>query len=162
MQLGPDGKIYIAGNYDHLDVINNPDRAGLACYYAHNAISLGHIAWYGITNFIDSYNYGSGIPECDTASIDTTFINEIAAFSTSANVYSDPFNYQIVIEFSSSRHPLASFELYNEIGQLVLKKEEISAQKLVIAGIFLPNGMYLYTLYQGRSILKSGKLVLQQ
>src|SRR5882672_8892581 len=72
MQLGPDGKIYIAGNYDHLDVINDPDMAGVSCNYLHDAISLGHVAGYGITNFIDSYHYNNGIPSCKETSTDLT------------------------------------------------------------------------------------------
>jgi len=66
MQLGPDGKIYFAGAYDHMAVINNPNVAGPGCNIVFNAISLGHVCWYGITNFIDSYNYHNGLSGCDS------------------------------------------------------------------------------------------------
>jgi len=156
MQLGPDGKIYIAGNYDHLDVINNPNAAGLACNYSHNSIYLGHVAWYGITNFIDSYIYNNGKPFCNTSFTDTITVNN------NVSVYPNPFDNQLTIEFSSSNHPLASFELYNEIGQLIFDVQEISEQKLVISEISFATGMYLYKIYQGKSIITIGKLVLQR
>lgn len=41
LQLGPDGKIYVASYGHYLSVIQNPDNAGISCNYTHNAIFLG-------------------------------------------------------------------------------------------------------------------------
>jgi hypothetical protein len=40
MQLGPDGKIYVARNSNFLDVISGPDLLGKNCGYKTNAVSL--------------------------------------------------------------------------------------------------------------------------
>ncbi len=61
MQLGPDGKIYLV-DFQHMDVINNPNLPGLSCNFVHYAFTLGgRHSDYGITNFIDSYHYHNGV-----------------------------------------------------------------------------------------------------
>lgn len=57
LQLGPDGKIYIAKwALGHLDVINNPNRLGLNCNYQAEAVHLdGRISKLGLPPFIQSF-----------------------------------------------------------------------------------------------------------
>lgn len=57
LQLGPDGKIYIAKwALGHLDVINNPNRLGLSCNYQAETIYLeGKTSKLGLPPFIQSY-----------------------------------------------------------------------------------------------------------
>lgn len=57
LQLGPDGKIYIAQvGTTSIGVINNPDILGAGCNYAGNAISLnGKTCALGLPPFIQSY-----------------------------------------------------------------------------------------------------------
>lgn len=52
LQLGPDGKIYIAKNYlDSLSVINRPDNPGTSCNFVDNAIYLQYgKSTYGLPN----------------------------------------------------------------------------------------------------------------
>lgn len=54
LQLGPDGKIYMARNpINSLSVINNPDSHGLACNYEKGAVPLGiKNSNYGLPGFI--------------------------------------------------------------------------------------------------------------
>ncbi|RKE92378.1 T9SS type B sorting domain-containing protein [Ichthyenterobacterium magnum] len=64
LQLGPDGRIYraLSATYNeglpHLGVIKNPNLAGLACNYTHNAVDL-EIAQstQGLPPFISSFFY---------------------------------------------------------------------------------------------------------
>jgi len=53
IQIGPDGKLYIAKTDSHLDVINNPNEAGKGCNYVQAAIDLGkRYSTYGLPNNI--------------------------------------------------------------------------------------------------------------
>lgn len=55
MQLGPDGKIYIANNTSTLNMIANPNAWGNACNYIGNALPLGSKkSNSGLPNFISS------------------------------------------------------------------------------------------------------------
>lgn len=57
LQLGPDGKIYVAQNSEQfIGVINNPNTLGLGCNYVMNGPSLaGKVCYYGFPNFVQSY-----------------------------------------------------------------------------------------------------------
>lgn len=57
LQLGPDGKIYVAKNNTSLSVINNPNLLGISCNYSNLSISLsGHSSRMGLPNFASYYN----------------------------------------------------------------------------------------------------------
>jgi len=57
LQLGPDGKIYIARvGKAFLSVINSPDVAGVACNVQNNVVSLsGKLCFWGLPTFIQSF-----------------------------------------------------------------------------------------------------------
>lgn len=57
MQLGPDGKIYMARYLvNWLGVINSPNTAGAGCNYVDNGLSLGAMmSQLGIPNFLTNY-----------------------------------------------------------------------------------------------------------
>jgi trimeric autotransporter adhesin len=85
MQLGPDGKIYIAhNNQNALDVIANPNIAGFGSNFtpAGQALAVGTTSTMGISCFIPSYLTQIAVPPILTVNIgnDTT-INCNAAFS---------------------------------------------------------------------------------
>ena len=63
LQLGPDGKIYIAQyGRQKLSVINNPNIIGLGCNYQINAIDLnGRTCRYGLPPFVTSFFYSPAI-----------------------------------------------------------------------------------------------------
>jgi Secretion system C-terminal sorting domain len=56
MQLGPDGKIYVAV-YSHaaVSVINSPESAGAACNFVLDQVTLNNNCQLGLPNYIDSY-----------------------------------------------------------------------------------------------------------
>ena len=57
LQVGPDGKIYVARNNTSLSVINNPNVIGLGCNYQNLSISLaGRSSRMGLPNFASYYN----------------------------------------------------------------------------------------------------------
>lgn len=57
MQLGPDGKIYVArAGSSFLGVINNPNTLGVGCGYNQNGVSVAPgTSQYGLPTFIQSY-----------------------------------------------------------------------------------------------------------
>ena len=56
LQIGPDGKIYVATVGQYLDVINNPNEKGKECGYKSNALNLsGKNCAYGLPDFVESY-----------------------------------------------------------------------------------------------------------
>jgi gliding motility-associated-like protein len=62
LQLGPDGKIYIATYGAGLSVINNPNNTGLSCNYQHGVINLWGLSYCkdGLPNFIDANGVFNG------------------------------------------------------------------------------------------------------
>ncbi len=92
LQMGPDGRIYVARNATHyLDRINNPSVSGSGCNYESEAVYLGgagtpnHFCILGLPNFIQSFfapaafsweNHCLGDTtsfSCDTASYDSVY-----------------------------------------------------------------------------------------
>ena len=59
LQLGPNGKIYVARhNSSYLGVINNPNSSGSACNYNNSGVNLaGRTSVWGLPFFIQSYFY---------------------------------------------------------------------------------------------------------
>ena len=57
LQLAPDGKIYLARNYQgYLGVINDPNTAGVACNYVEPGVTLGgRTSKEGLPTFISSF-----------------------------------------------------------------------------------------------------------
>lgn len=75
LQLGPDGKIYVARspfvNNTAVGVIHDPNLAGTACNYQDAAITLvGSYASYSFPSFVDSYDYSTAQPDCVTLAVD--------------------------------------------------------------------------------------------
>lgn len=66
LQLGPDGKIYVAiNNHDYLGVINKPDTPGTQCEFIENGVNLaGRICKLGLPNYLSGYfDQSSGCDE---------------------------------------------------------------------------------------------------
>jgi len=74
LQLGPDGKIYVAHyDYDFLGVINNPDIKGNGCNYEFDGVYLeGKKSLIGLPPFIQSYFSISNVTYINTCFEDTT------------------------------------------------------------------------------------------
>ncbi len=94
LQLGPDGKIYVAReNRTFLAVINNPNIKGIGCNFQDNAVSLnGKTCSLGLPNFIDSYDYSNTTVDCETG------INKSNNENLSIIVYPNPAQAAFIIE----------------------------------------------------------------
>ncbi len=92
LQLGPDGKIYVA-SLGQIDVINFPNSVGTACGYQQNAIPLiaGSAGW-GLPQFI--YNVASIPTDNKILATDTCFGNSTTlTVSKITNVVSLVWNF---------------------------------------------------------------------
>ncbi len=102
LQLGPDGKIYVARNYGfYLGVIEYPNILGTPCNYIDTAVFLaGFICRGGLPNFVQSYFYkpsfsfaynntctgdSTGFAISNTNTIDSVIWNFDDSISGSAN-----------------------------------------------------------------------------
>lgn len=75
LQLGPNGKIYVARspflNNTAVSVIHEPNNPGIACNYQDAAITLvGAYCSYSFPSFVDSYDYSTTVSECRNTAID--------------------------------------------------------------------------------------------
>lgn len=79
LQIGPDGKIYVARNNTSLSVINNPNIIGAGCDYQDLSVPLaGRSSRMGLPNFASYYNQQitniiSNQIDCDTYQFSTIF-----------------------------------------------------------------------------------------
>jgi hypothetical protein len=74
LQIGPDGKIYVARGSTSLSVINNPNVVGVGCGYSNLSVSLaGRLGRFGLPNFASYYTppqfvLPNPVVNCNTAS----------------------------------------------------------------------------------------------
>ena len=112
LQLGPDGKIYIATNgKGYLDIIDNPNEIGLSCNYIENGFYLsGKPSALGLPNFIESYFQDTII---------TDNIIEKSDLQSHVGVYPNPNTGQFTLEMDLQEQTRLSIKLYHFTGQLI-------------------------------------------
>lgn len=113
VQLGPDKKIYVVnGNRASLGVINEPNKAGLACDYVDQAILLQNRCGIGLPNFlpvITSAESYKAIQKCENDSINLEIellglgpwnisVTHDGNVNTYNNVTNSPFVYPNVLD----------------------------------------------------------------
>jgi hypothetical protein len=132
LQLGSDGKIYIATGGAYLSVINNPNNAGLNCNYSDSTVHVFGNAGNdsGLPNFIDSYDYSNTTYDCGNGIKELMQNNEII-------IYPNPATYNLIIEAPQK----ATIEILNIQGQLV-KAITATGNKTSIDVSALPSGMF--------------------
>ncbi|CAN5858847.1 hypothetical protein BH11BAC7_BH11BAC7_07720 [soil metagenome] len=111
LQIGPDGKIYVArANRPFLAVINNPDLLGLSCSFQDSAVSLNNkMCNMGLPNLIDSYSYSNSIVSCSSGLTETIMRDNFS-------VYPNPASASITIQTDLV---IESVDIYNLLGDLM-------------------------------------------
>jgi len=146
LQLGPDGKIYLAKINDagshYLDVINNPNDLGAACNFNANQVYLGSGASsdFGLPNNIDSY-----------------LITSIEPYSSDhVSVYPNPVSHKLTIDGLSGISGIHAAEIYNMLGRQVYKLSSSNFQLSSSIDVsFLSSSMYFLQLKgEGGSVVK--------
>lgn len=155
MQLGPDGKIYIAErNQTSMGVINSPNLSGMSCGYQTNAVSLGGKKnVLGLPNFIDFFDYSNTMYQCEIPT-------GIAENNTNSalSVFPNPCKDQIWIKGSNLPDGM-ELKLMDIFGKQVCslpvkQNEDANLGKL-------DSGVYFYFLVNKATgkVISSGKLV---
>jgi hypothetical protein len=156
LQLAPDGKIYISQCGDTiLNVINNPDVAGIACNYSYAGVTLnGKFCNFGLPNMVDSYSYSNTISQCETGI--TTLPDEI-----SLNIYPNPFSLYATIEFENPRNEIHHLEVYNIYGQLIVTTNNFNENTIILDKQNFTNGVYFFRLCKDQEVITTRKLMVQ-
>ncbi|MEP7171100.1 MAG: T9SS type A sorting domain-containing protein, partial [Bacteroidota bacterium] len=112
MQIGPDHKVYTAGGWgsSFVGVINFPDLLGTACSYVDNAISLSPASC------------NSGLPNFFVDIFNTTGVDEMQSPNEGFAVYPNPSVSNLTVTFNSSKKSVASIELVNTLGVMILQQ----------------------------------------
>jgi len=154
MQLGPDGKIYVAlWNKSFLGVINNPDSAGAACNYADLSVSLGgRQCSAGLPNFIDYMDYSNTTNLCTMGTDELSIPADISVFP-------NPFSSEAILKAGTNLVD-GSLILYNTLGQTLKRIEHISGEEIRLQRDNLPAGFYYIRLMQDDKIVAAGKLIV--
>jgi gliding motility-associated-like protein len=122
VQLGPDGKIYIAKTgRSYIDVIEKPNTLGTECKYKYNEIYLeGKRSGLGLPTFVTSLFYNENI------SFENNCFEDATKFTLSTNVDSVEWNFDDPTtgadNFSTQISPIHQFSnsgIYNVIANVV-------------------------------------------
>ncbi len=98
VEIGPDGRIYVAHKSDHLGVITNPNARGLACGYVHEGFDLaGGNSMKGLPNFVVGL-YDTTLETCKPPvaqfTLGDTLICAGECISYTDHSYDDPQDWQ--------------------------------------------------------------------
>ena len=149
MQLGVDGKIYLARVGEYLSVINNPNEAGVSCNYIDSAIYLeGKKCSFGLPNFLDSYQYNNQLACTDYVPENIIIPN---VFTPNADNINDTF---IIKNLPTD----ATVHIYNRWGALVAEwnKPDGSWDGRTKGGSLVSAGVYYYIVTQPDGERKKG------
>jgi len=160
LQLGTDGKIYVAGmDNQYLSVINNPNNLGLNCNFQDSAIYLnGKICSYGLPNFIDSYDYSNTIVNCDVDGI-TEKTNKTKTTLGDAQPNPNSGSTQISY-FLPDNISNAKIIFTDMLGKVIEEQVLQSGYGLLnIDTQNLPSGIYSYTLIVDEKVIVTKKIM---
>lgn len=154
LQLGPNGKIYVANSGDTtLGAINNPNELGTNCDYVVSQVSLnGKECSYTLPSFIAGYEYDNGLADCATG------IGETVVHPDN-RLYPNPLQQIGTIEFKNQTNQSVTLQLFDSFGRLVLASNSTNSDRLVFDTSDLQNGIYFYQLKSGTETIGRGKIL---
>ncbi|MDD3860162.1 MAG: T9SS type A sorting domain-containing protein [Bacteroidales bacterium] len=168
MQVGSDGRIYIANmnntndplNWypDTIAVIVDPNLSGVACNFVEKGIYIGGGSQAGLPNFVDSYFNGPWLPPCTTSIENLENLNNI---SCDIEVCPNPFNDYTVINIINVNilvNEKYSIKLYDLFGHIVLNTETYNSYYRIHKGD-LKEGIYFLKIQSGNFIY-TNKLII--
>lgn len=145
MKLAPDGKIYMhtgAGNYS-LDVINNPDSAGMACNVQlrqidYNAIFGTYMGIVSVPHYPNFYLGELSNSNCDSL----TSLSSINENNLSIHVWPNPASNILYISFQKQTKA-GTVKIFNILGESVLN-ESIApdSESIDLDILHISNGIY--------------------
>jgi len=148
MQLGLDGRIYIAKTFmNFAGIISYPDVKGVACEYLSRGIELGPpFNWESLPNFLSSYFFNPAKYP------DVTSFELPNVFTPDGDGYNDVF-----VPYSNFNVEISLVRIFNRWGKLV---KEITNQEEGWDGDNSPSGVYFwqarYKGISGQEFMKKG------
>lgn len=159
LQLGPDGKIYgsrsqfTSHNSNLVFTIHSPNLAGLNCNYQEYSIVYENaLLSLSLPNFLDSFNYTNGIPDCTTTSQQDLQQPELSIFP-------NPVSHQATIVVPDDINS-GAIEITNSLGQSVLSLYINGFNQVIFQRDNLPAGIYYLQLIDNNSRQYYGRFVV--
>ncbi len=137
--LAPNGKIYIGnknGLSKQMSVIDNPDVKGAVCNFCPRCLRFDYP---GVTNPPNMPNY-------DLGPLQPCWPLEVSGISKEfpkLSCYPNPASTSLTIELITNKKGLFQIEMYNMVGEIVLKTDIQSQTKVQINISSLPKGVYV-------------------
>ncbi len=139
--IGPDGKVYIS-NWNALgyqmSVINNPDVKGSACNFCPRCLRF---PLPGVSDIPCMPNYALGKDSSTTCWPLGLVSNQKE--QVGFKCYPNPTSTLLTMEFITARQEAVAIEMYNMVGEIVLKTDIQSQTKVQINISSLPKGVYV-------------------
>lgn len=156
LQIGPNGKIYVANWGDTtLGVINDPNNLGAACNYVESQVFLnGRECSYSLPNFVAGFDYHNEVVDCSTT------ISEIPE-ADSPVIYPNP---SIDRNFLSIENlPVGNywFQLFDLNGREILQQPVLNQTAAKIDIQHLDHGTYIYVIRTDNHIVDRGKALIK-
>ncbi len=139
LQLGPNGKIYIArtgGMLDSLHIIHNPNASGSACNFEFNGFYLDNICNFSLPIYPDYYF--NNIPLL-TSIGEKKIVNKVA-------IYPNPCNNELNINLN--QNVVTQFLIFDMQGKLIFEKS-INAYYNKIDLSYINDGVYILKINNG-------------
>ena len=150
IQNGPDGKMYVAVIENlSLGVINSPNLSGVACNFVQNGFNLGgKESQGGLPNFVVS-PFNSVI-----TSVNTPEAKQVKLFP-------NPISDYCTLSFENKLHLPHSLSVFNSLGEVVMKLENITKENIRINRGELPEGIYIVQLQSEDAVVHVEKLLFR-
>lgn len=153
LQLGPDGKIYVAREINpFVAVIDNPNANGQGCNFIDSAVFLNGISSYGMPNMINSYN--NSMVHC-TDGVEENLSN------IDFYVYSNLTTEDIVFKFANWTKANLNINIFDCTGKLVSRIDEVRASKVDIDTFNWRSGLYYFQIISNVQQVITGKIIVE-
>ena len=155
LQLGPDGKIYVARCTTVLGIINSPNNIGISCNYIDYGINISPATHNtSLPSFIAGYNYKNNErPGCITTGIENDFLfNQL-------KISPNPFSTSTQISFDKTYRNIALY-LYDLQGKLLLQNHYSDCNQITLHRNQLSNGLYFLKIIIDDMQIETRKIVI--
>jgi WD40 repeat protein len=154
MQLGPDGKLYIAErSQSTMGVIHFPNLLGVNSTYENTSVSLnGKINTLGLPNFIDFFDYSNTIFNCQTGIEEENYFGKTL-------ISPNPFSTLTTLQTGKSFKG-ATLTVHNSFGQTVKQINNLTGQTIVFHRENLASGLYFIRLTEDNKTFATDKLII--
>ncbi len=167
MQLAPDCRIYIStsGTTFYLNVIDSPNKAGVACNVKQHTLKMPTKNAWGLPNYPNFRlgKEGEYISPCDSTIAFPVATDEVFEEKVVASVFPNPVTERYInLDLQSTpAFKTGRWELYSTTGQRVASYPLLPGHsEYRFALEDLADGLYIYTLKLDGRVVQSGKVVV--